>query len=169
MNTENITIGREYPLEGILTLPENTDVPVPACVLVHGSGSSDKDEKIFELRPFADIANELALHGIASLRYDKRSFVHGRQMVKSKTPITVYEETIEDAVFAADLLRNNPRIDHDRIFIIGHSMGAMLSGRIVKFSCGSCRNSRTLQTSLSEQSFQSRRKSWQSSLRQWIR
>ncbi|MBQ7993357.1 MAG: alpha/beta hydrolase [Solobacterium sp.] len=130
MKTENITIGREFPLEGILTLPENTDAPVPACVLVHGSGSSDKDEKIFELRPFADIANELALHGVASLRYDKRSFVHGRQMVKSKTPITVYEETIEDAVFAADLLRNDPRIDHDRIFIIGHSMGAMLSGRI---------------------------------------
>jgi dienelactone hydrolase len=130
MKTEMITIGRDYPLAGVLTLPDNTEKPVPAVVLVHGSGAADRDEKIHELRPFADIASELALHGVAAIRYDKRSFTYGRQMVKSKTPVTVYEETIQDAVFAADLLRNDPRIDSENIFIAGHSMGAMLSGRI---------------------------------------
>ena len=47
-----------------------------------------------------------------------------------KHPITVKEETIEDAILAAELLRKDARIDSERIFIVGHSMGAMLAPRI---------------------------------------
>jgi pimeloyl-ACP methyl ester carboxylesterase len=103
---------------------------VPAVVFVHGSGSSNMDEKVGKLTPFKDLAEGLAKHGIASVRYDKRSFAHGFKMVRSKTPITVKEETIEDAVLAAELLRADARIDSGKIFIIGHSMGAMLAPRI---------------------------------------
>lgn len=122
--------GTEYPLKGILTLPDNTEHPVPGAVFVHGSGSSDMNEHIGGLYPFRDLAHALAEKGIASIRYDKRSFAHGRKMLKNIHPVTVYEETIEDAVFAADLLRADPRIDKDNVFIIGHSMGAMLAPRI---------------------------------------
>jgi len=103
---------------------------VPAVVFVHGSGSSNMDEKVGKLTPFKDLAEGLARHGIASVRYDKRSFAHGLKMVRAKTPITVKEETIEDAVLAAELLRKDARIDSERVFIIGHSMGAMLAPRI---------------------------------------
>ena len=130
MTEEKIILGAEYPLNGLLTLPDNTNQPVPACVLVHGSGSSNMDEHIGKLYPFRDIARGLAQNGIACLRYDKRSFAHGRRMLKEKKLITVREETIEDAVLAAELLRNDPRIDSERIYIIGHSMGAMLAPRI---------------------------------------
>ncbi len=130
MTEEIITLGTEYPLNGLLTLPDNTNSPVPACVLVHGSGSSDMNEHIGKVYPFRDIASELALHGIACLRYDKRSYTHGRRMLKEKKLITVKEETIEDAIKAADLLRSDPRIDSERIYVIGHSMGAMLAPRI---------------------------------------
>lgn len=131
MKTEKIIIGEgsEYPLDGILTLPDSSAGPVPAVVLVHGSGSSDKDEKVGKLTPFKDLAEGLAVNGIASVRYDKRTFTYGRKMVKEGN-ITVYKETIEDAVKAADLLRKDERISHDNIFIIGHSMGAMLAPRI---------------------------------------
>jgi dienelactone hydrolase len=89
------------------------------------------DEKVGKMTPFKDLAEGLAKHGIASVRYDKRSFAHGLKMVKDKSlTITVKEETIEDAVAAAELLRKDPRIDSDNIFIIGHSMGAMLAPRI---------------------------------------
>ena len=120
--------GTAYPLKGILTLPESAE-PVPAVVFVHGSGSSNMDEKVGKLTPFRDLAEGLAKHGIASLRYDKRSFAHGRKLMKSGI-ITVREETIEDAVLAAELLRKDSRIDPSRIFIVGHSMGAMLAPRI---------------------------------------
>ena len=133
MLAENIVIGQgtKYPLKGILTLPENTDGPVPAVVLVHGSGSSNMDEKVGKLTPFKDIAEGLARHGIACVRYNKRSFSYGLKMVRDKSlTITAKEETIEDAILATELLKSDSRIDSDKIFIIGHSMGGMLAPRI---------------------------------------
>lgn len=131
MTEEKIIIGEgtEFPLKGILTLPENLEKPVPAVVFVHGSGSSNMDEKVMKLTPFKDLAKGLAEHGIASVRYDKRSFAHGRKMLKNGN-LTVKEEVIEDAVLASNLLKNDPRIDPEKVFIIGHSMGAMLAPRI---------------------------------------
>lgn len=132
MKREKITVGEHtaYPLQGILTLPDDLSRPVPAVVFVHGSGSSNMDEKVGKLTPFKDLAEGLADHGIASVRYDKRSYIHGLKMIREKTPITVKEETIDDAILATELLRKDPRIDGGQIFLIGHSMGAMLAPRI---------------------------------------
>lgn len=133
MIQEKIVIGEKskYPLKGLLTLPAHTAGPVAAVVFVHGSGSSNMDEKVGKLTPFKDLAEGLARHGIASIRYDKRSFAHGWKMLRDKsTPITVKEETIEDAILATELLKKDPRIDPGKIFIIGHSMGGMLAPRI---------------------------------------
>ena len=133
MLAENIIIGQgtKYPLKGILTLPENSDGPVPAVVLVHGSGSSNMDEKVGKLTPFKDIAEGLARHGIACVRYNKRSFSYGLKMVRDRSlTITAKEETKEDAILATELLKADSRIDSDKIFIIGHSMGGMLAPRI---------------------------------------
>ena len=130
MKQEPIVLGKNtrFPLKGILTLPEGSG-PFPAVVLVHGSGSSNMDEKVGKLTPFKDIALGLAQRGIASVRYDKRSYAHGLKMVLDKgRPITVWEETIEDALLAAALLRSDSRIGS--VFLLGHSMGAMLAPRI---------------------------------------
>ncbi len=131
MVEETVVVGEgtEFPLEGTLTVPDGPGAPFPAVVFVHGSGPSDRDETVGELKPFRDLAEGLARHGVASLRYDKRTFVHAKRMVRTGDT-TVRVETIDDAVLAADLLRADPRIDSDRIFIIGHSMGAMLAPRI---------------------------------------
>lgn len=132
MIQEAIILGKNtrYPLKGMLTLPAG-EGPFPAVVLVHGSGSSNMDEKVGKLTPFRDIALSLAQRGVAAVRYDKRSFAHGLKMVLDrKHPITVWEETIEDALLAAQLLRADTRIDPDRVFLLGHSMGAMLAPRI---------------------------------------
>ena len=42
-------------LPGILTVPKG-EGPFPAVVLIHGSGSSDKDETVGSLKPFKDLA-----------------------------------------------------------------------------------------------------------------
>ena len=131
MYSEKIVVGAgtEYPLNGLMTLPSDLSKPVPAVVMVHGSGASNMDEKVLKLTPFKDLAEGLARHGAASLRYDKRTFVHARRMIRNKH-LTVKEETIEDALLAVQMLKRDPRIDHDRIYILGHSMGAMLAPRI---------------------------------------
>ena len=130
MKREPIILGQNtrFPLKGILTLPEG-DGPFPGVVLVHGSGSSNMDEKVGKLTPFRDLAEGLAQRGVASIRYDKRSYAHGLKMVlDKKNPITVREETIEDVLLAASLLRADSRIGP--VFLAGHSMGAMLAPRI---------------------------------------
>ena len=131
MIKENIVVGEgtKYPLKGILTLPEDRQTQVPAVVFVHGSGSSNMDEKVGKLTPFKDLAEGLAQLGIASVRYDKRSFAHPFKILREKI-ITVKEETIEDAILATELLKSDSRIDKDNIFIAGHSMGGMLAPRI---------------------------------------
>lgn len=131
MIEEKIVVGEntKYPLNGLLTLPDSITSPVPAVVFVHGSGASNMDEKVGKITPFKDLAEGLAKHGVASIRYDKRSFVHGFKMVKEKE-VTVKMETIEDAILATEMLKKDARIDKDNIFIIGHSMGAMLAPRI---------------------------------------
>lgn len=133
MMEERIVIGEntKYPLNGLLTLPADVATPVPAVVFVHGSGASNMDEKVGKLTPFKDLAQGLARHGIASVRYDKRSFAHGFKMLRDKSlEVTVKTETIDDAILATELLKKDPRIDPERVFIIGHSMGGMLSPRI---------------------------------------
>ncbi|HEY2421645.1 MAG TPA: alpha/beta fold hydrolase, partial [Neobacillus sp.] len=128
---EKLIIGKDtkYPLNGILSLPENCSSKVPAVVLVHGSGPTDMDEKIGNNYPFKDLAEGLSEKGIAVLRYDKRTFVYGNEM-KNDTGLSVKEETIEDAILAADFLRKDSSIDSNKIFIIGHSLGGMLAPRI---------------------------------------
>ena len=131
MTSEKITIGEgtAFPLKGMLMLPDDLTEKVPAVVLVHGSGSSNMDEKVMALTPFRDIAEGLADRGIAAVRYDKRSFAHPFKLLRNKE-LTVREETIEDAILAAELLRKDARIDPARVFIAGHSMGGMLAPRI---------------------------------------
>lgn len=128
---EKIVIGDEtkYPLNGILTIPDEPNGLLPAVVLVHGSGPVNMDEKVGNNYPFKNLAEGLSEKGIAVLRYDKRTLIYGKEM-KDDPGLSVKEETIEDAILAADFLRKDSRIDSNKIFIVGHSMGGMLAPRI---------------------------------------
>lgn len=130
MKSEKIVVGKgtEYPLKGMLALPDGQTGKLPAVVFVHGSGASNMDEQVYQLTPFRDLAEGLAEKGIASVRYNKRTYSYGWKM--RKQTVTVREETVEDAVRASELVKKDPRIDPHRVFIVGHSMGAMLAPRI---------------------------------------
>ena len=126
-----VTVGSgQWALPGTLTLP-NGEGPFPAVVLVHGSGPNDRDETIGPNRPFKDIAWGLASRGIAVLRYDKRTKTHSALFTEEiLKKLTLQDETITDALLAVDLLKQNPSIDPQRIFVLGHSLGAMAAPRI---------------------------------------
>ena len=94
--SETITIGAgtSWALDGRLTLPleASADNPVPAVVIVQGSGPSDMNGTHFGERIYFDIADFLSANGIAVIRYNKRTLTHGTRM--SGGSITVFEETI---------------------------------------------------------------------------
>ena len=122
----------DWALSGTLTMPDSAteDALVPAVVLVHDDGAHDRDETEGDTKLFADIAHSFAEQGIAVLRYDKRSFVYPEQMAALNSP-TVQEDVIRDAILAMQLLRDHKLVDRDRIFLVGHGLGAMLAPRIV--------------------------------------
>lgn len=129
---ESVLIGEgsDYELGATLTLPRYHQEELPAVILVHGSGPVDRDETVLAYKPFRDIAWGLAEQGIAVLRYDKRTFVYGEEMSQELDEITAYEETVEDAIKAAQMIKNDKRINENNVFIIGHSLGGMLAPRI---------------------------------------
>lgn len=123
--------GTAHPLKGILTIPKDTVKPLPAVVLVHGSGVSDLNEAAYAYKPFRDIAYGLAEQGIAVLRYDKRGYSYPQEfMGTAAASVTVKEETVEDAVAAAFLLKQDKRMDAGQVYLAGHSLGGMLGPRI---------------------------------------
>lgn len=110
-----------WELPGTLTLPDG-EGPFPVVILVHGSGPSDRDETIGMNKPFRDLADGLAEKGIAVYRYEKRTYVYAQEMA-ADTDLTLADETILDAVKAAEVLAQQEEIDPERIFIAGHSLG----------------------------------------------
>lgn len=111
-----------FEMPAVLCVPNNVQNP-PVVILLAGSGPNDKDETIGPNRPLKDIALGLASKGIASLRYDKRTYVYAKKLDENKTGL--YEEVVEDALSAIKLLRSNPLTKTSKIFIAGHSLGAM--------------------------------------------
>ena len=121
-------------LPGTLAMPDGASAaaPVPAVVLVHGSGPHDRDETIGPNRPFLDIAHGLAADGIAVLRYEKRT--RARPQDFAGDTFTMDGETTADAVAAVAALRGVAGIDPARVYVLGHSQGGMLAPRIARQS-----------------------------------
>jgi pimeloyl-ACP methyl ester carboxylesterase len=115
------------PLKGVLTLPAGKG-PFPAVVMVAGSGAHDFDETVGPNKPFRDIAEGLAKMGVASLRYDKRPYDYSDW--GDKSGYTIDAEVTDDAVTAARALAGQKAIDPHRIYVLGHSLGAMMAPRI---------------------------------------
>jgi len=123
-----VTIGTdEWKLSGTLTVPVGKRA-VPGVVLVHGPGPHDRDEEIYSNRIFRDLAEGLSSRGIAVLRYDKRTLTYGDKM--GDMAFTLDQETVEDAVRAIGVLRQQPEVAANRVYVLGHSLGGYAAPRI---------------------------------------
>lgn len=125
--------GPAVSLPATLLMPK-AERPVPAVVFLSGSGPNDQDETIGPNKPFRDLARGLGDRGIASLRFDKRTFA-----IKDKSKfadVTLAAEYYDDAKAAIALLVAAPGIDPARVFVVGHSEGAMVAPIVAAGSPG---------------------------------
>ena len=130
----DVTVGQApYVLEGVLTMPKEAseETPVPMCVFVHDFGAFDHDLTMGQTTFFADLADALGKMGVASLRYDSRAYAYPDAQAE-----TVYDEAVEDALAACQLLKDNPLVDQERIVLVGLGFGGMIAPRIVSQSEG---------------------------------
>jgi pimeloyl-ACP methyl ester carboxylesterase len=113
-------------LAGTLLMPKAAG-PVPLAVIIPGSGPTDRNGNS-PLIPGANnslklLAEGLAAHGIASLRYDKRG-VGASAASNIKEADLRFSNSADDAAAWVDRLRQDPRFS--TITIIGHSEGSLV-------------------------------------------
>lgn len=120
--TEEVTFTNERAgamLAGTLTQPKHAKV---VLLMVTGSGQQNRDEELFEHKPFAVIADYLARHGIATLRYDDRATgVSMGGEVKNATT----KDFADDALAGIEWLRHSGRFE--KVGILGHSEGGSIA------------------------------------------
>ena len=119
-----VTVGA-HRLSGVLTTPASGEKRKVAVLFLWGSGPQDRDETIGAAgnKPFRDLADALAAQGISSLRFDKRTKAAPESFTASST---LEDEYFADARAAVTLLRERPELAGYRLFVVGHSMGAMV-------------------------------------------
>ena len=113
-------------LGATLTLPigrQATSRKFPAVILITGSGLQDRDETIFDHKPFALIADYLTRRGIAVLRVDDRGI--GRS-TGDNSHATSYDYAT-DVLAGIRYLGSRMEIDTTRIALIGHSEGGLIA------------------------------------------
>ena len=94
---------------------------VPVVLMISGSGLQNRDEELFGHKPFLVIADYLAKHGIASLRYDDRNFGKSTGNVTEATT----ETFMKDALAGIDFLKKSGQFG--KIGVIGHSEGGSIA------------------------------------------
>ncbi len=125
--TEEVTFyNGTAPLHGTLTYPvgHQAGSRVEQVVLfVSGSGIQDRDETLAEHKPFAVLADYLARHGVATLRYDDRGY---HDDIDSATVAEATTATLaDDAAAAVHYLRG--RKAFDKVGVLGHSEGGTIA------------------------------------------
>ena len=118
--TEEVSFSNgDAVLKGTLVLPEGCSRKTPVLIMVTGSGLQNRDEEIYEHKPFAVIADALARAGIATLRYDDRGFGESTGDLVNCTT----EDLKNDALAGIGLLRER----FDNVGVIGHSEGGTIA------------------------------------------
>ncbi len=112
-----------FNLAGTLTKPADVSTPVPAVVLIGGSGPTDRDETVFGIPVFGQLAGALVDAGFAVVRYDKRGVGQSGGRAESAT----ISDFAEDARAVIRWLEKQPGIDKRRMAVIGHSEGAAVA------------------------------------------
>lgn len=132
VETDTVVQNGDIRLPATYCRPQGAS-PVACVVLVHGSGPNDRDETIGPNKMFRDLAHRLAQAGIATLRYDKRTYVYRQRTSEVSGGVLNYEtEAVDDAVAAVRLAASLPGVDARRVFVAGHSLGGLLAPRIAR-------------------------------------
>lgn len=111
-----------FALAGTLTLPK-TGGPFTAIILISGSGAQDRDETIFNHKPFLVLADYLTRQGYAVLRYDDR----GTAKSKGDRATATTQDFAQDTEAAIDYLKTRKEIDSRKIGLLGHSEGGLVA------------------------------------------
>lgn len=124
---EQVSINGEVVIKGTLAIPHIENKKLAAILIVNGSNSVDRNGNIKILKIKVNIYKELAHFaarlGFVTLRYDKRG-VGESEGDKYSKGVT---ELVDDIINNIKFLQNHPKVDKDKIILLAHSEGCILS------------------------------------------
>jgi len=113
-----------FSLAGTISRPDKPAAKqLPAVVLVGGSGPTDRDETVFGIPIFGQIASALADAGFLVLRYDKRGIGQSGGRAENAT----LADFADDLRAAIKYLADRKDVDEKRIAVVGHSEGGSVA------------------------------------------
>ncbi len=135
-NTEEITFkgATDLTLSGELMLPDG-EGPFPAVLLLPGSGPTDRDGNQAGLKTdvLKQIADRLAVNGIATFRFDKRPVHKYLAQWPKTTDMAVYSEYfsfenhVADVKVAYETIAKHAKVNAKRCAVLGHSEGGLFA------------------------------------------
>jgi len=112
-----------FSLAATVTRPQNASGRLPAVILVGGPGRQDRDETMYGVSMFGQIAGQLADAGYVVVRYDKR----GIGQSGGRTEHASVADYADDLLAALNWLRKRQDIDTERLAVIAHAEGAAVA------------------------------------------
>ena len=144
LNAQEHTLSNSTPIElktnsgsiyGTLLVPTDIKAKIPIALIIAGSGPTDRDgnNQMMKNNSLKQLAESLAMKGIASLRYDKRGIAESKQAGKSEADLR-FDDYIQDATDWIKLIKQNPLFS--KIIVVGHSEGSLIGMNAAKFADG---------------------------------
>jgi len=111
-----------FSLAATTTKPASPSARMPAIVLVGGAGRQDRDETLFGVSIFGQLAGRLAENGWFVVRFDKRGIGQsGGRPEHAGIP-----EYADDVASVVDWLKRRRDIDSNRIVVVTHGEGSAI-------------------------------------------
>jgi dienelactone hydrolase len=119
----------DFKNSGKLSIPKSSK-KAPLVIIVAGSGGIDKDCSMGANKIYKDLAWGLSSKGIATFRFDKRTYRYQNELVENdksgKSAFDIRTEYLQDLKEIISSLKKRKDFDTKRIFIMGHSQGGYL-------------------------------------------
>lgn len=114
-----------FNLAGTVTMPTQAAARLrhPAIILVPGSGPVDREENVFGIPIFTQLARALAERGFLVVRYDKR----GVGQSGGRDERATLQDYADDVLSVAKWLQKRKDVNKRRITIVGHSEGGAVA------------------------------------------
>ena len=114
-----------FSLAATVTAPVTSDAPEagrPAVILVPGTRSNDRDEHLFGVPIFGQLAGVLSGDGYLVVRYDKRGVGQSGGRQESAT----IEDYADDVRAMVRYVRERDDVDEERVVVVAHGEGGWI-------------------------------------------
>ncbi|HWV36139.1 MAG TPA: alpha/beta fold hydrolase, partial [Thermomicrobiales bacterium] len=115
---------------GSLMAPKSAATPLPAALIISGSGPTDRNGNsgtLTAMNTNLNLARTLADNGVISLRYDKLGSGQTGLGTHTNGEGIDYNLFLQEARDATAFLMSQPGVDPGRLILVGHSEGALFA------------------------------------------